>query len=73
MKNYRSCLADAYALQSVLEYLTNRADGLADEAADYRARAKEDEEGSGDYYAGKVSEFEAKAAAFERLIAKLSK
>ena len=73
MKNYRSCLADAYALQNILEYLAGRADDMAGSVTSYLERAKENEEDGDGYYTKEAAEYEAKAAAFERLIVKLSK
>lgn len=73
MKTYRSCVADAYAMRDLLEYLSGRADDYSGNAADYRERARVDEEPEDGYYTQQFTEYEAKAAAFERLLAKLSK
>lgn len=75
MKNYRSCLADAYALRDVLEFIASRADDAAEDVIRLRAQAEEaGEVHNGDsYYMQGAAEYQAKADAFERLLAKLSK
>lgn len=75
MKKYRSCIADAYVMRELLEYLAGRADSFAADVIRYRAQAEEaGEEHDGDsYYMESVAECQAKADAFERLLAKLSK
>ena len=74
MKTYRKSLADVYALQNVLDYLADRADSFIDDVANIRERLGDaDNEEDRRYFIGQVAEYEAKAAAFERLIEKLSK
>ena len=75
MKNYRACVADAYVMRDLMEYLSSRADDMANDAVRCRAQAEEaGEEHNGDsYYMESAVEYQAKADAFERLLAKLSK
>lgn len=73
MKTYRKALADAYALRETLECLAGRADDVMEDASRARERLKEVDDAEKQYYVDQVTEYEAKAAAFERLIEKLSK
>lgn len=73
MKTYRKALADAYALREALECLAGRADDVMESAFRARERLKELGDDDKQYYVDQVAEYEAKAAAFERLIEKLSK
>ena len=73
MKTYRSCVVDAYAVQDCLDFLSHRADTFAEDADCYRAQLAEDTESDGSYYRDCIAESEARAAAFERLISKVSK
>lgn len=75
MKNYRSCVADAYAMKELLEYLAERADSFVSDVVRFRAQAEESGEAhDGDsYYVQSAVECQAKADAFERLLTKLSK
>ena len=76
MKNYRTVLADNKAMGALLETLCEKEEFAAQQAQSYRDRAKEAiENGDGDetYYTDQANEYEAMAAAFERLIAKLGK
>lgn len=72
MKKYRDCVADAFAYDSVIRFLADRADDLSSDADRQIERASEDEPGDS-YYLESAAEYKAKAAAFERLLTKLSK
>ena len=71
MKTYRTCLADAFAMEDVLLYLCSRVDCMEEEAQRNAIAMQEDPDDV--WRAEQVSEYTAKAAAFERLIAKLTK
>lgn len=75
MRTYRKAVADAFAMQNLLMYLSERADDFASSAEDYRTRAEaaEKDDLSDTYYRTESAEYAAKAAAFERLLEKLSK
>ena len=75
MKKYRACVADAYVLRDVLEYLVGRADDFASDVIRYRAQAEEagEEHNEDSYYMESAVECQAKADAYERLLVRLSK
>ena len=73
MKKYRDCLADAYVMREVLEYLSGRADDMARDAEDYKARSVEQGEDSDGYILEQSIICAARSAAFERLLTKLCK
>lgn len=72
MKKYRDCLADTYALSEVLEYVSRQADYHEAEMERYVNLSRECD-GTDDYYSEQAEEHRAKAAALERLLAKLTK
>lgn len=73
MKTYRKALADAHAFQVALEYLVDCADSFMEDADNARERMKEADSSEKGLYVDIIVENEGKAAAFERLIEKLSK
>ena len=75
MKKFRPCVADAYVLRDVLEYLANCADSCAADVVRCRAQAEEagEEHDGNSYYMESAAEYQAKADAYERLLTRLSK
>jgi hypothetical protein len=73
MKKYRDCVADAFVFQHVLEYLDECADSATRNSTEYLNRAVADEEDEDGYSRQQAEEYRAKAAAYERLLNKLSK
>lgn len=75
MKKFRSCVADAYVMKDLLEFLAGRADNFAADVIRYRAQAEEagEEHDEDSYYMESAVECQAKADAYERLLTRLSK
>lgn len=73
MKKYRDCVADAFVFQRVLEFISDSADSSLSNSEEYLTRANADEEGEDGYCRQQYEEYDAKAAAYERLLKKLSK
>lgn len=71
MKTYRKCLADAYAMEDILQYICNRIDGLEEEALRNQECLKEDPED--DWREDNIKECLAKVKAFEDIISKITK
>lgn len=70
MKTYRTCLADAYAMEDVLQYLCVRLDEFEDEISRNKELYKEEKD---EWRKEQINECSAKAAAFERIIVRLTK
>lgn len=73
MKKYRDCIADAFVLQCLLEFLSDNEDSSSRDSVRYIEQADADEEDENGYYRKQAEEYRAKAAAYERLLTKLSK
>ena len=71
MRHYRTCLADAYAIEDVLRYLCSQIETLEEEAERHAMLLKE--EPDSDWRKEQMEENVAKAAAFERIIDRLTK
>lgn len=71
MKTYRTCIADTYAMQDVLEYICQRIESLEEEAQRNVLCLKDNPEE--DWRNDQISECTAKAQAYERIIDRLTK
>lgn len=72
MKIYRACLADAYVLRETLEFLVQQADFYEAEKDRYE-RLLDECDDHDPYLEEQMEEYDAKRAAFERMLSKLTK
>ena len=75
MRTFRNTVMDAEVLSEFLSRISEYADEALEEAIRYKAQAEEisKEDSDADYYLEQAARQEAKAAAYERLLSKLSK